>query len=72
MLRVLFTGNFSGATIFDLPLSSEDFVTFLWFGCPETKSLERKNPGGHPRLVSSPFSSLIAMNSSLIYVDFHF
>ena len=72
MLHVLFIGNFSRATIFDLLISSEDFVTFLWFGCPESGSSERENPRGDPRPVSSPFLSLIVTNSSSIYVDFRF
>ncbi|XP_034673434.1 secreted RxLR effector protein 161-like [Vitis riparia] len=66
-LRVL-----DGTTIFDLPLSSEDLVTSLWFGYPEMGSLERKNLGGNSRPTSSSFPSLTTMNSSSISIDFCF
>ena len=72
MLRVLFTSNFPWPTIFDLSLSIEDLVTFLWFGCPEKGGLERENPEGDSELVSLPFPSLIAMNSFSISDDFRF
>ena len=55
MLYVLLIGNFLGATIFDLPLSIEDLAAFLWFGCLETRSSERENPGGDTGSMSSPF-----------------
>ena len=54
------------------PLSIEDLVTFLWFGCPEKGGLERENPEGDSELVSLPFPSLIAMNSFSISDDFRF
>ena len=72
MLHVLFTGNFPGATIFDLPLSIKDLVAFLWFGCPERRGSERENPAGDSGSVSLPFLSLIATNSFSIFDDFHF
>ena len=72
MLHVLFIGNFLGTTIFDLPLSSEDLVTSLWFGYLEMGSLERKNLEGNSRPTSSSFPSLTTMNSSSISIDFCF
>ena len=72
MICVLFTGNFLGTTIFDLSLSSEAIVTYLWVRGPKTRGSEMENPIEDSRPVSSPFSLLISTNFFSNAIDLRF
>ena len=72
MIRVIFTGNFLWTIIFDLSLSNEAIVTYLWVGGPEMGGSERENPREDSRPASFPFLLLIYTNFSSNSIDFRF